>query len=290
MPRHAVGLVLLTLVWGCARQTDDARPVAAPTVTVARAGAVVGAPVELTYRFAVHDDAPPFVRDYTVFVHFLDADGSLLWVDDHAPPTPTSTWRPGAVIEYSRTTFVPKVPYVGQVSVLGGLYDPATGERLPLSAPTEGMRAYRLAAFPLALSNNPTFVVFREGWYDTEMPEDDSGLDWQWSRRRAVLAFRNPRRDATFYLLLDQPVDAFGEPQMVEVEVNGAVVDRFRAVPRQRQVRRLDLGAGQLGEGDSVEVVLTVDRTFVPATVPDLRSSDHRELGIRVFRAFVEPK
>jgi hypothetical protein len=28
----------------------------------------------------------------------------------------------------------------------------------------------------------------------------------------------------------------------------------------------------------------------VPADVPALRSSDARELGIRVFRAYVEPK
>jgi hypothetical protein len=33
-----------------------------------------------------------------------------------------------------------------------------------------------------------------------------------------------------------------------------------------------------------------VDQTFVPADVPSLRSSDSRELGIRVFRAYVEPK
>jgi hypothetical protein len=35
---------------------------------------------------------------------------------------------------------------------------------------------------------------------------------------------------------------------------------------------------------------VAVDRTFVPASLPAMRSSDNRELGVRVFRAYVEPK
>jgi hypothetical protein len=37
------------------------------------------------------------------------------------------------------------------------------------------------------------------------------------------------------------------------------------------------------------EMTVTVDKTFVPASVPALASTDSRELGIRVFRAFVQP-
>jgi hypothetical protein len=32
-----------------------------------------------------------------------------------------------------------------------------------------------------------------------------------------------------------------------------------------------------------------VDKTFIPSSVPELRSTDPRELGVRVFRAFVQP-
>ena len=35
---------------------------------------------------------------------------------------------------------------------------------------------------------------------------------------------------------------------------------------------------------------IAVDKTFVPASIPQMRSTDARELGIRVFRAFVQPK
>jgi hypothetical protein len=32
------------------------------------------------------------------------------------------------------------------------------------------------------------------------------------------------------------------------------------------------------------------DKTFVPAKFASLQSSDTRQLGVRVFRAFVQPK
>ena len=43
--------------------------------------------------------------NYTVFVHFVDASGNILFQDDHQPPTATSTWS-GAV-SYTRSVTVP---------------------------------------------------------------------------------------------------------------------------------------------------------------------------------------
>ena len=42
--------------------------------------------------------------------------------------------------------------------------------------------------------------------------------------------------------------------------------------------------AAQLGAGDMAELTIEVDQTFVPG------GGDTRELGIRVFHAFIEPK
>jgi hypothetical protein len=38
------------------------------------------------------------------------------------------------------------------------------------------------------------------------------------------------------------------------------------------------------------EVRIQVDKTYVPALIPAIHSRDPRELGIRVFHAFVEPR
>ncbi len=91
-------------------------------------------------------------------------------------------------------------------------------------------------------------------------------------------------------LEVDQPVQAFNEPQTVEIRIGDAVVDSFTLAAGQRELRRIPLTAAQLGSGETTDVVVAVDKTFVPASLPQLKSLDPRELGVRVFHAFVEPK
>jgi hypothetical protein len=273
----------------CSRKAEEAKPVATPTVTLSRSNAAIGSPVDITYKFVVAPDAPPFTEDYLVFVHFMDADGEQMWTDDHEPPTPTRQWKPGATLEYTRTIFVPKFPYVGETTIALGLYSPKSGERLPLAGDDRGMRSYRVARFNMSLQSDNLFVIFKDGWHETEVAED-GGLEWQWSKREGTIAFRNPRRDAVLLLQVDQAVKALAEPQRVEVRLGSTVVDSFALPVGDRMLRRIQLPATLLGSNDSVEITIAVDKTFVPSEVPALRSSDSRELGIRVFRAYVEPK
>ncbi len=283
-------VALCVTVSACSRQPEQASPVATPTVTLARSDAAVGSPVDVTYRFTVAANAPALAEDYSVFVHFLDTDRELMWADDHQPATPTSQWKPGATIEYTRTMFVPKFPYVGETGVEVGLYSPKTGERLPLAGEDTGMRSYRVARFKMSLQADNLFVIFKDGWHDTEVADEGGGLEWQWSRKEGTIAFRNPKRDVVLLLQLDQPSPAFPNPQRVDVRLGEAVVDTFMLPRGNRELRRIPLTAGQLGTADSVEMRIAVDKTFVPSSLPELRSSDNRELGIRVFRAYVEPK
>ena len=273
----------------CSRGTDDSAPVATPSVTLSRADAAVGSPVDLTYRFAVADNAPALKEDYLVFAHFMDEDREQMWTDDHEPPTPTRQWKPGDRIEYTRTIFIPKFPYVGPAHIEIGLYSRQSGERLPLVGTDTGMRAYRVASFNMRLQAENLFVVFKQGWHDTEVSEDGA-LEWQWSTQEGIVSFRNPRRDAQMILQVDQPVRALAEPQQVTVRVGAAVVDTFTLAPDARILRRISLPAATLGTADTVEMAIAVDKTFIPSAVPSLRSSDARELGIRVFRAYVEPR
>jgi len=67
-------------------------------------------------------------------------------------------------------------------------------------------------------------------------------------------------------------------------------VDSFTLAAGQRELRRVPLTSAQLGSGETTDVVVLVDKTFVPASIPQLKSLDPRELGVRVFHAFVEPK
>ena len=293
MPRQSarllLTLVLLVVTVGCSKKVDDARPVATPSLTLSRMDAAVGSPIDVTYRFAVAADAPPFTEDYTVFVHVLDKDRASMWGDDHEPPTPTTQWKAGSTIEYTRTMFVPKLPYVGPAQIELGLYSLKSDQRVPLGGENTGDRSIRVATFNMQLPANALFIVFRDGWHDAEI-SGEAGVEWQWSKKQGTLSFRNPKHDANFILDLDEPVDAFTEPQKVEIRLGDAVVDSFSLHAGRRELRRISLTAAQLGSEETVDVVVAVDKTFVPASVPKLKSLDPRELGVRVFHAFVEPK
>ena len=288
--RALTALLLALAVAGCGRPEENEKAVATPTVRLARPDAAVGSPMEMSYRFVVASDAPAFAQDYWVFVHFLDADGELMWTDDHQPQTPTRQWKPGSTIEYSRTMFVPKFPYVGETRVEVGVFSPKSGERLPLAGTTRGQHAYTVATFNLRLQSDNLFVVFRDGWHETEVADETSGVEWQWSKKEATLSFRNPMRDVLFFLQADQPATALPEPQRGEVRIGPMVVHSFTLTPGgARDLRRINISAGQLGTGETVEVTIAVDKTFVPASIPAMKSTDARELGVRVLRAFVQP-
>jgi len=282
--------LLATVVLGCGKKQDTAPPVATPTVTVDRTDAAIGTPLEMRYRFAVAPNAPAFNEDYWVFVHFLDADGELMWTDDHQPPTPTREWKPGQTVEYSRSMFVPKFPYAGQAHVEVGLFSPKTGARVPMTGETKGQRSYQVATLNLRTQTDNLYVIFKDGWHETEVGDEGAGIEWQWSKKDATLAFRNPMRDVTFYFQCDQPVRALEEPQHVELKIGPNVIDSFTLLPGPRELRKINIPRAQLGDAEAVEVTVAVDKTFVPANVPQLKSTDSRELGIRVFRAYVAPK
>jgi hypothetical protein len=287
--RLTMALVAFSSV-ACGRTEDTAPPVATPTVTIARAEAAAGSPIDIQYRFAVAPNAPAFADDYWVFVHFLDRDGELMWTDDHEPPRPTPQWKAGETIEYTRTMFVPKFPYTGPTNVEVGLFSPKTGQRLPMAGETTGQRSYLVSSFELGLSNDNQFVVFKDGWHPTEIADDQVGTEWQWSKKEATLTFRNPKRDVTFYLQVDRPVNPFAEPQHVELRVGDAVVDRFSIGTNRMELRKFPISAAQLGTAETAAMRIVVDRTFVPATIPALNSNDPRELGVRVFRAYIEAR
>ncbi|GAB4541387.1 MAG: hypothetical protein Kow0063_32180 [Anaerolineae bacterium] len=75
--------------------------------------------------------------DYTIFVHLLDETGELVMGQDNQPVSgsyPTGIWEPGEIIvdEYSFDT---SDLQAGKYQIETGMYDLATGERLPVHMP-----------------------------------------------------------------------------------------------------------------------------------------------------------
>jgi hypothetical protein len=230
-----------------------------------------------------------FSEDYRVMLHVVDADEELMWTDDHDPPTPTTQWQPGQTIEYTRTVFVPIYPYVGEAGLQVGLYSATNQTRLTLNAEDAGQRAYRAGRLQLQPQSENIFTVFKDGWHPAEVAEHNSAVEWQWTKKQATLAFKNPMRDATFYLEVDNPGGVFNEQQMVTVTLGGTVLDQFELTPQKGILRRIPIKADQIGAAEMAELQVTVDKTFVPMQITSGASKDPRELGVRVFHAFIQP-
>ena len=288
----ALGLASLVVLTSgaasCSRKEAAAAPVATPSLTLSHDRAPLGSPIDITYKFVVANDAQ-FAEDYRVLAHVVDADDELIFTFDHNPPTPTTQWKPGQTVEYTRTEFIPVYPYVGEATIQVGLHSVANQKRLPLAGEDVGQRAYKVAKLQLQPQTENVFTVYKEGWHPAEVAEHNSTIEWQWTKKDATLSFKNPKKDSTFYFQVDNPGGVFNEAQQVKITLGGQVVDDFTLKPKEPELRKIPLKAAQLGTDDVAELVISVDKTYVPAVVTS-SSKDPRELGVRVFHAFVDPR
>lgn len=267
----------------CGGKKTTEPPVATASLSFNKDRVAIASPVKLTYKFVVAPNAS-FDGDYWVFVHIMDPEGEQLWTDDHLPATPTSQWKPGQTIEYTRTVFVPNYPYIGEAVVRLGLYQPSTGKRLALAGQEVGKKEYVVTKFQLLPQSENIFLIYKDGWHPAEVASDNPASEWQWTKKTATLSFKNPKKDVTFYLEWDARTDLFKPPQQGTIRIGDQTIGTFAADSKDRKLLTFPISVAQLGAGDMTELVIDVDRTFNPG------GGDTRELGLRVFHAFIEPK
>ena len=98
-----------------------------------------GEPISLTLVWRAEGEP---AADYTVFLHLMDEQGTLVAQED-APPLdgayPTGWWTAGEVVRDPRILSLPADLSPGRYTLYVGLYDPATGVRLP-TTDAEGNR------------------------------------------------------------------------------------------------------------------------------------------------------
>jgi hypothetical protein len=268
---------------GCGRKQENAPAVATPSLSLDKDRVPIGSAVTLTYKFVVAPDAK-IAKDYTVFVHVLDPEGEQMWTDDHTPPTPTSQWKPGQTVQYQRTVFVPNYPFIGEATVRLGMYDRATGERLALNASEASRREYVVARFQIVASSENVVLIPKGGWHQNENDSKDPTSEWQWTMKTATLSFKNPKKDATFYMQYDARPDLFNAPQQVTLRIGDQTIGQFAADAKNPALETFHISAAQFGSSDMDDLVVDVDRTFKPG------GDDPRELGIRIYHTYLDPK
>ena len=205
----------------------------------------------MTAKFVVAPDAK-FTQDYHVMVHFADQDDQLMYSDDHDPPMPTSGWKPGQTVEYTRTFFTPVYPYVGEATVEIGMYAPGEKLRVPMAGTDTGHRSYKIAKFQLLAQTEGVQAIYQDGWHPAE-GATANGVGWHWTKKEAAFAVKNPKKDCIFYLDVDNPSTLFNTPQQITVSTgSGAMVDQLHFVtPKQPVLRKIPISASAWGAAEN---------------------------------------
>jgi len=274
------------LLAAACKSADPKTPMATPSLTIDPNQVPLGNPVEMTYKFVVGRDAK-FTKDYRVMVHFADQDQTLMYQDDHDPPVPTSQWAPGQTIEYKRRFFMPVYPYVGDVTIEVGLYCNGCTLRAPLDGADMGHRSYLVAHLQLQPQSEGVVVRYKQGWYETEGSDTSGEGSWHWMRKNATLAIKNPKKDSVLYLKVGNASSAYKESQHVTVSLEGGPpLDQFTLSSEQKlTLRTIQIPAASWGTRDTVDLQLSVDKSFVPDLL--WPPNDRRELAVQVYKAVV---
>jgi hypothetical protein len=284
--RLALALVAVTAVAGCNRRKPAEVTDVVPSLSVNRTRAPLGSALEVTYTWQVGSAAKKLDQEYRAFVHFMDSHDVMLFGDDHVPTPPPSSWEPGKSYSYTRTVFIPVYPYVGDVEVRVGLHPVGRGERLALKGDDAGMREYRVSKMEVLPQTENIFLVYKEGWHNPESSPQNPSLERTWTKKEALVSFKNPKKDLVVYLEADTNFKAFDFPPVLTVSVNGR---SGLVVPIENSevfLKKIRVKAADLGNEEWVDLRLAMNQSFVPK-LRGVNTHDDRELGLLVYHLYV---
>jgi len=284
----AIALVGAFVLPACNRRKPaEVNPIV-PSIKVNRTKAPLGSALEVTYTWTVEPGAKKLDQDYWALVHFLDNQDVMLFSDDHQPEPPPSSWEPGKTYSYTRTRFVPVYPYVGEVEVRVGLYPyPGRGERPALKGEDKGFREYKVASLELLPQTENVFLVYKEGWHNPETHPENPSVERTWTKKEALVSFKNPKQDVILYLEGDTCVKCFKAAPELTVAVGEHASLRIPIEGPQVHLFKIRVKAQDLGDGEWVDLRLSMSESFVPKNLEPPLNNDDRELGFNVYHLYV---
>jgi hypothetical protein len=284
----AAALAGVILLPGCNRRKPaEVNPIV-PSIKMNRVKVPLGSAIEITYTWTVEAGAKKLDQDYWALVHFLDNHEVMLFSDDHQPEPPPSTWEPGKTYTYTRTRFVPVYPYVGEVEVRMGLYPhPGRGERPALKGEDRGFREYKVASIELLPQTENVFLVYKEGWHNPETHPDNPSVERTWTKKDALVSFKNPKKDVVVYLEGDTCVKCFTKVPEVTLTVGNNAGLRFAVEGPQVYLKKVRVKAADLGTDEWVDLRLSTSESFVPKNLTPPLNNDDRVLGFNVYHLYV---
>ncbi len=282
----SLGLLTAVLFPGCNRRTPAEVADITPSLSPNRTTAPLGSAIEVTYTWTTGPAFKKLDKDHRALVHFLDSHKVVLFTDDHLPTVPPSSWEPGKTYTYTRTVFIPIYPYVGEVRPVMGLFPVSgKGERLALKGEDLGLREYKMAPMEFQPQTENIFLVYKDGWHNPEsLPENPSAVR-TWTKKEALVSFKNPKKDVLVYLEADTCSKCFPETPVLTVSIGGKAGITMPIENGEVFLKKIRVKAADLGTEDWVDLRFSMNQSFVPK---DLKmNNDDRELGLKVYHLFV---
>ena len=244
----------------------------------------LGEPLRMFYDWSVAEGFEAPADDYQVFVHAVDAQGQVVFQDDHYTPEPTSQWQAGQQIAYDRWLYLPEGIEVDQLEFRVGLYSPDSRALLRGDAGTwtDSVTAHRLEVRLDDMSGMPAFL---DGWHGLEEVDVPERRSWRWSEAEARAVFTNPRKDAILHITAHGPFDEVGAQELV-LSVGEQELARIEIDSASEFSERFEIPAAAMGNDDWVELLLQVSPALVPREL-DPESADERTLGVQVFHLYL---
>ena len=282
----ALGLLGVLVLTACGRRNAAEINDVTPSFSVNRTRVPLGSAIETSSSFSTGPQFKKLQQEYRPFVQFLDSQNVVLFAESYAAGPPVVGWEPGKTYTEKRTLFVPVYPYVGDVTVVMGLA-PSTGrgERVALKGEDIGLRAYKVAKLELLPQTENVFLVYKEGWHSPEASPQNPSLERTWTKKDALVSFKNPKKDVVIYLEADTNFKAFSQPPVLTLAVGGKAGVTIPIENSEVFLKKIRVKGEHLGSEEWTDLRLALNQSFVPKALG--LNQDERELGILVYHLFL---
>ncbi|MGB2765455.1 MAG: hypothetical protein WBC20_13720 [Candidatus Aminicenantaceae bacterium] len=236
--------------------------------------------VDIQYKWKTKSNFLKMDIDYIIFVHFWHRS-NLIVHDGHRPEIPTSLWEPDKEYTYSRKIYIPAFidaldpEFKGEETL-----ELSIGFSSPYDGPGDSMK--KILVKKLKFVPPPPDIpkiIYGDGWYDLEINPETLLKRWRWTGKEARCIIDNPKQDALLVIKGGVNKEIFHD-QKVIFKIKNVILDEFTPEGNYFQ-RSFKIKKEILGEAEKFDLVISIDKTFIPAKVI-LRSKDERELGIQI--------
>ena len=83
-----------------------------------------------------------------------------------------------------------------------------------------------MAKIELLPQTENIFLVYKDGWHNPEPHPDNPAIERTWTKKEALVSFKNPKKDVVVYLEADTSPKFFPAPPVLTVTVGHEGRDR----------------------------------------------------------------